>query len=292
MGKDLAERFPEARATFEAIDEALGVPLSRLMWEGPEEELVLTHNTQPAILAHSAAVHAVVGHRLGAVAAGAGHSLGEYSAYVAAGSLPAAEAARLVRRRGELMHEAGTARPGAMSAVLGLDPSGVEAACAEGSGADGVAVPANLNSPDQIVISGDPTAVARAGEACKARGAKRVIPLKVSGAFHSPLMAPAVPGLEAALAAAPFADPAFPIVANALATPVRKAGEARRSLAAQLTAPVRWIECMQAAAALAPQATYVELGPGSVLSGLLRKIIPGARAITLGTAAEVEAFLA
>ena len=292
MGKDLAERFPEARRTFEAIDEALGVPLSRLMWEGPEDELVLTHNTQPAILAHSAAVFAVVRERLGVVSAGAGHSLGEYSAYVAAGSLSAPDAARLVRRRGELMYEAGTARPGAMSAVLGLEPGAVEAACAEASGADGVAVAANLNAPDQVVISGDPAAVARAGDGCKARGAKRVIPLKVSGAFHSPLMAPAVPGLEAALAAATFAAPAFPVVANASAEPVRSAADAVRLLAAQLTAPVRWIECMQAAARLAPDATFIELGPGSVLSGLLRKIIPGAKSVTLGTAAEVEAFLA
>jgi len=292
MGKDLAERFPAARHTFEAIDEALGVPLSRLMWEGPEDELVRTHNTQPAILAHSAAVFAVVRDRLGAVAAGAGHSLGEYSAYVAARSLSAPEAARLVRRRGELMYEAGTRRPGAMSAVLGLDPAGVITACTEASGPDGVAVAANLNAPDQVVISGDPAAVTRAGDACKARGAKRVLPLKVSGAFHSPLMAPAVAGLEAALAAAPFADPAFPVVANASAEPVRTASAAVGLLAAQLTAPVRWIECMQAAAALAPGATFIELGPGSVLSGLLRKILPGARSLTLGTAAEVEAFLA
>jgi [acyl-carrier-protein] S-malonyltransferase len=291
MGKDLAERFPEARHTFEAIDDALGVPLSRIMWEGPDDELVLTHNTQPAILAHSAAVHAVVRERLGTVMAGAGHSLGEYSAYVAAGSLTAPDAARLVRRRGELMHEAGTRRPGAMSAVLGLDPAGVAAACAEASGDDGVAVAANLNSPDQIVISGDPAAVVRAGEACKARGAKRVVPLKVSGAFHSPLMEPAVPGLQAALASAAFAAPAFPIVANASAEPVRTPADAVRLLTAQLTAPVRWIECMQAAAALAPDATFIELGPGGVLSGLLRKILPGARSITLGTAAEVEAFL-
>jgi len=211
---------------------------------------------------------------------------------VAAGSLSAAEAARLVRRRGELMFEAGTRRPGAMSAVLGLDPARVESACAESSGPDGVAVAANLNAPDQVVISGDPAAVARAGDACKARGAKRVIPLKVSGAFHSPLMAPAVAGLKSALAASPFVDPAFPIVANASAALVRTAAEAVGLLAAQLTAPVRWIECMQAASALAPESTFIELGPGSVLSGLLRKIVPGAQTLTLGTAAEVEAFLA
>jgi [acyl-carrier-protein] S-malonyltransferase len=196
-----------------------------------------------------------------------------------------------VRRRGELMYEAGSRRPGAMSAVLGLDPAGVVAACAEASGADGVAVAANLNAPDQVVISGDPAAVVRAGDACRARGAKRVLPLKVSGAFHSPLMAPAVAGLEAALAAARFADPAFPVVANASAEPVRTAPRAIRLLAEQLTAPVRWIECVRTAAALAPEATFIELGPGGVLSGLLRKIVPGARSLTLGTAAEVEAFL-
>ena len=255
-------------------------------------ELVQTHNTQPAILAHSAAVFAVVRERLGAVAAGAGHSLGEYSAYVAAGSLSAPDAARLVRRRGELMFEAGTRRPGAMSAVLGLDPAGVDAACAEASGPDGVAVAANLNAPDQIVISGDPAAVTRAGEACKARGAKRVLPLKVSGAFHSPLMAPAVEGLRSALAAATLRRSGLPDPGQRVGGPVRTAAVALRLLAEQLTAPVRWIACMQAAAALAPEATFIELGPGSVLSGLLRKIVPGARAVTLGTAAEVEAFLA
>ncbi|HET7426864.1 MAG TPA: ACP S-malonyltransferase, partial [Gemmatimonadales bacterium] len=158
MGRDLAERFPAARDTFAAIDEALGVHLSRIMWEGPEDLLTQTHNTQPAILAHSAAVWAVVGERVGVVGAAAGHSLGEYSAYVAAGTISATVAAQLVRRRGELMFEAGTARPGAMAAVLGLATEQVDAACNEASGQDGVAVAANLNAPDQTVISGDPPA--------------------------------------------------------------------------------------------------------------------------------------
>lgn len=291
MGRDLAERFPEARRTFEAVDEALGVRLSRTMWEGPEDELTLTHNAQPAILAHSAAVLAVVAPRLGAVAAGAGHSLGEYSAHVAARTLTVTAAARLVRRRGELMLAAGEARPGAMAAVLGLATAEVETACNEASGDDGVAVAANLNAPDQTVISGDPAAVARAGEGCKARGAKRVIPLKVSGAFHSPLMTPAVDGLREALAAADFADPAFPIVANASAQEVRTGVDAKRLLADQLTAPVRWVACMQRAAELAPGARFVEVGPGNVLSGLLRRIVPGAETVALGTADEVEKFL-
>ncbi len=292
MGRDLAERFPAARDTFAAIDEALGVPLSRLMWEGPESELTLTHNAQPAILAHSVAVWAVVGDTVrGGLRAAAGHSLGEYSAYVAAGSLDPATAARLVRRRGELMHEAGTRRPGAMAAVLGLATAEVELACQAASTAAEVAVAANLNAPDQTVLSGDPAAVERAGEACKARGAKRVIGLKVSGAFHSPLMEPAVAGLAAELDRVSFADPRVPVVANATAEAVQGAGRARELLAAQLTAPVRWVSCMERAAALVPGATFLELGPGSVLAGLLKRIVPAAASRTLGTADDVEKFL-
>jgi [acyl-carrier-protein] S-malonyltransferase len=292
MGRDLAERFPAARATFEAVDEALGTPLTRLMWEGPEEELTLTHNAQPAILAHTAAVLALVAPRLGTLATAAGHSLGEYSAHVAARALTVTAAARLVRRRGELMLAAGAERPGAMAAVLGLATLEVESACNEASGTAGVAVAANLNAPDQTVISGDPAAVARAGEGCKARGAKRVIPLKVSGAFHSPLMAPAVDGLREALAETDFADPAFPVVANASGEEVTTGVDAKRLLADQLTAPVRWVACMRRAAVLAPGATFVEAGPGAVLSGLLKRIVPGAPSLALGTADEVERFLA
>lgn len=292
MGKDLAARFPAARDTFAAIDEALGTGLSRLMWEGPESELTLTHNAQPAILAHSAAVLAAIRERLGTPVAAAGHSLGEYSAHVAAGTLRAVEAARLVRRRGELMLEAGRQRPGTMAAVLGLATAEVQSACDEASGADGLAVPANLNAPDQTVISGDPVGVTRAGEGCKARGAKRVIALNVSGAFHSPLMAPAVDGLREALAGATFGDPGYPVIANASGETVQTGVDAKRLLADQLTAPVRWVACMQAAARLCPDATFVEIGPGNVLSGLLKRIVPGAKAITLGTADEVEKFLA
>jgi [acyl-carrier-protein] S-malonyltransferase len=291
MGRDLAERFAAARDTFAAVDEALGVALSRLMWEGPEEKLTLTHNAQPAILAHTAAVLAVAGDRLAGLAAGAGHSLGEYSAHVAAGTLRLADAVRLVRRRGELMFAAGEARPGAMAAVLGLATAEVEAACGDASASDGVAVAANLNAPDQTVIAGDPPAVARAGDGCKARGAKRVLPLKVSGAFHSPLMAPAVDGLREALAEAEFSNPAFPVIANASGEPVRTGNDAKRLLADQLTAPVRWVACMRSAAALAPEATYVEAGPGTVLSGLLKRIVPGAASVALGTADEMERFL-
>lgn len=292
MGKDLAERFPAAKDTFAAIDDALGVSLTRIMWEGPESDLLLTHNTQPAILAHSAAVWAVVGDKLaGSLKAAAGHSLGEYSAYIGAGSLSATEAAKLVRQRGQLMYEAGVARPGAMAAVLGLATEGVDAACKAASTATEVAVAANLNAPDQTVISGDPAAVERAGAGCKAAGAKRVLPLKVSGAFHSPLMAPAVPGLQQALARATFADPKVPVIANATATPATTAATALKLLAEQLTAPVRWVDSMKTAAGIAPDARFVEIGPGNVLSGLIKRIVPGAATMALGTAPEVEAFL-
>jgi [acyl-carrier-protein] S-malonyltransferase len=178
-----------------------------------------------------------------------------------------------------------------MAAVLGLPTAEVQAACDEASGSDGLAVPANLNAPDQTVISGDPSGVTRAGERCKIRGAKRVIPLKVSGAFHSPLMSAAVDGLREALTDVGFADPAFPIVANASGEAVRTGVDAKRLLVDQLTAPVRWVACMQAAAKLAPEATFVEVGPGNVLAGLLKRIVPGAKSITLGTADEVERFL-
>jgi [acyl-carrier-protein] S-malonyltransferase len=178
-----------------------------------------------------------------------------------------------------------------MAAVLGLATDEVDAACNAASGADGVAVAANLNAPDQTVISGDPPAVERAGTLCKDRGAKRVIALKVSGAFHSPLMAPAVDGLREALHETSFADPRFPVVANASAELIRTALDARRLLADQLTAPVRWVQCVQAAAAEFPGAAFVEVGPGNVLSGLVKRIVPGAVTATLGTADEVERFL-
>jgi len=293
MAKDLAERFPEARATLDAIDDTLGFALSTLMFEGPEDQLTATENAQPAILAHSAAVYAVVGARVdGAAVAAAGHSLGEYSAYVAAGALSATDAAALVRRRGELMQQAGAERPGTMAAVLGLATAEVEAACRDASTGGAVAVAANLNGPDQTVISGDPDAVAKAGELCKARGAKRVVPLKVSGAFHSSLMAPAANQLRVALERAAFREPGFPVIANATAEPVHDAARARRLLADQLTAPVRWVTSMQRAAELAGAgAQFIEIGPGSVLAGLLRRIVPDAQVVSLGTADEVTAFL-
>lgn len=293
MGKDLAERFPEARDTFSAIDTALSAALSGIMFEGPEAELTSTQNAQPAILAHTAAVFAVVRNKIrDTVAAAAGHSLGEYSAYITANALDAPDAAKLVRKRGELMQKAGEERPGTMAAVLGLATKDVEAACAESSRQASVAVAANINAPDQTVISGDPDAVARAGEACKKKGAKRVIALNVSGAFHSPLMGPAKNHLQLALERAPFRDPEFPVVANATAEAVKDAGRARRLLADQLTAAVRWVECMQHAARIGGEgARFVEIGPGSVLAGLLKRILPEANVVSLGTADEVTKFM-
>jgi len=292
MGKDLAERFPAARAVFDAIDEALAAPLSKLMFEGPEQDLTATQNAQPAILAHSAAVFAIVRDKVDNAVAAAGHSLGEYSAYVTATALGSPQAAKLVRRRGELMQKAGEERPGTMAAVLGLPTKDVEAACEEASQQASVAVPANINAPDQTVISGDPDAVSRAGEACKKRGAKRVIPLKVSGAFHSPLMGPAKNQLQVALERAEFAEPTFPVIANATAEAVKDAARARRLLSDQLTAAVRWVECMQHAARIGGNgARFVEIGPGTVLGGLLKRIVPEANVVSLGTAEEVTKFM-
>jgi len=293
MGRDLAERFPEAREVFQAIDDALDAPLTRIMWEGPEAELTRTHHAQPAILSHSAAILAVLRrHGVADPVATAGHSLGEYSALVAAEALPAAQAAALVRRRGELMFAAGQARPGAMAAVLGLPTAEVEAACHDASETGEVVVPANFNAPDQTVVSGDPAAVDRAGALCKARGAKRVIPLKVSGAFHSPLMTPAQQPLAEALAGAPFRDPTIPVLANATARAVTTADGARAALVEQLMAPVRWVACVEAAASrLGATGRWIEMGPGSVLSGLTKRILPAASTLSLSTADHLTGFL-
>jgi len=291
MGRDLAETFPAAREVFQLADEALGVRLSRLMWDGPEEELTLTHNAQPAILVHSLAAWRVLSEALEPTI-GAGHSLGEYTAYAAARALAVADAVRLVRRRGELMFEAGQARPGTMAAVMGMEAERVTEICAAESKDGSVVVGANFNGPDQTVISGDPEAVARAGERLNEAGAKRVVPLKVSGAFHSPLMAPAAEGLARELALVAFSDPAFPVVANAAAEPVASANGARQLLGAQLTAPVRWVESMRRVAAEAgADVRFVEVGPGAVLTGLLRRIVPASTSVPLGTVEQITSFL-
>jgi [acyl-carrier-protein] S-malonyltransferase len=291
MGKDLADRFPVAREVFEAADVAIDAPLSRLCFEGPAEELTRTLNAQPALLAHGAAVWAVVREALGdRVVAAAGHSLGEFTAYHAADAIPLPEAVRLVRRRGELMFEAGVKRAGAMAAVLGNLTVSIEEICDQATEDAGLAVPANFNSPGQIVISGEEAGVERAMELVKLAGAKAKR-LNVSGAFHSPLMESAAIGLSEALDVAHLADPRFPVYANVNAQPVKDAALARRLLIEQLTSPVQWTREVEALATRYPDALYVEMGPGSVLKGLIKKISPALTVVSCGTGADVDALL-
>ena len=290
MGRDLRDAFPSVRALYEEADEILGAPLSRVCFEGPEDELVKTVNTQPAIYLHSIAVLRLLeerGHRPEAVA---GHSLGEYSACVAAGAIEHRDALRLVRRRGELMFQAGLERPGAMAAVLGLSEGALEEALAEARAA-GTVVAANLNSPGQVVISGDPPAVEKAMETARARGAKRAMRLPVSGAFHSPLMRPAAEGLRAALAEVPIRDAAVPVFGNATAAPARDAARIREALEAQLVSPVRWEESVRAMRA-AGVMQFLEVGPGKVLRGLVRNIDREVAVESIGDPASLEAFAA
>lgn len=290
MGRDLADAFPAARRVWEQADELLGLPFSRLCWEGPEEELTHTRNAQPAILAHSAAAWEVIREEVGDGVAAAGHSLGEFSAYFAAGALSFADALRLVRRRGELMFEAGVERNGTMAAVLGLADDAVVELCARASGGDGVVVAANFNAPGQVVISGDPPTVDRAASAARSAGAKRVLPLNVSGAFHSPLMAGAEPGLRDELGRTEFSAPAFPVISNVTAKAVSDPHNAAALLVRQLTSPVRWADSMRTLLDLG-STRFVEVGPGNVLAGLLRRIDRSATATGVGTVAGIDALL-
>ncbi|MDX1673415.1 MAG: ACP S-malonyltransferase [Longimicrobiales bacterium] len=290
MGRDLADTYPAARAVFERADEALGTSLTDVIWNGPDDALTATHNAQPAILTHSVAVHAVVADSLGEVGLAAGHSLGEFSAHVAAGTLAFEDAVRAVRRRGELMHEAGQERPGTMAAIIGLDDDAVERVCRQAAEAGGDCVPANFNSPGQVVISGDEPAVARAMEMAKEAGAKRALPLNVSGAFHSPLMAAAESGLRDHLEEVDFSAPRFPVVSNVSAEPVSDPEEARRLLIEQLTSPVRWTASMHTILERDPD-RLVELGPDRVLAGLMRRIERSADVVSVDTAEQVNSFL-
>jgi [acyl-carrier-protein] S-malonyltransferase len=291
MGADLYARFPAARARFDEADAALGFRLTDVMFAGGADAagpLTQTAVTQPALYVHSLAAFAVLEARGHAPDMAAGHSLGEYSALAACGALAFADGLAVVRRRGELMTQAGEVRPGAMAAVLGLDAATLERVCADASHEGDVAVPANYNDPGQIVISGDRPAVARAGEAAKAAGAKRVVPLPVSGAFHSPLMAFAREGLAEALERLPIRAPRCPVYLNVTAAPTTDPGEIRRRLLEQLTAPVRWaqtLEAMRADGAV----RFVEVGSGNVLSGLVRRTLGrDAETATFGTAEEIE----
>ena len=291
MGKDLVDAFPAARDVFDRADTALGAPLSRLCFEGPAEELTLTHNAQPALLAHGAALWAASRATIGAsVVAAAGHSLGELTAYHAAESFGLEDAVRIVRRRGELMYESGVKRPGAMAAILGDTNRSIEEICAEATRDAGLVVPANYNSPGQVVISGEEAGVERAMMLCKDAGAKRAIRLKVSGAFHSPLMETASAGLAQALDSVAFEDPHFPVYANVDGQPVLKAARAKELLLEQVSSPVRWNDEVLALAARFPDALYVEMGPGNVLVGLVKKIASSLETATCGTAAEVSAL--
>lgn len=292
MGKDLAEAFPAARRVFQEVDDALGFSLSTLCFEGPAEDLTATLNAQPALLAHGAAVWAVVKEALGAsVCAAAGHSLGEHTAYHAAGSTTLADAARLVRRRGQLMYETGVTRPGAMAAVLGKLNDSIESLCELATRSGGLVVPANYNTAEQIVVSGEVGGVERLMDLAKQNGAKRAVRLPVSGAFHSPLMEPAVPGFSEAVSATEFAEPAFPIYSNVTEQPSGSSADARDLLIRQLTAPVRWAGEVTRIAARHPDALCVEMGPGNVLTGLLTRIVPAAKGIACGTPADIEKLL-
>ena len=290
MGRDLADAYPEARRTFEEADETLGFSLSKLAWAGAEEELTATSVAQPAILTHSVAVFRIVGERLGDVSLAAGHSLGEFSAWVASGAMSFADGVRTVRLRGELMQRSGAARAGTMAALLGLEDDAVERVCAEASAGASVCVPANYNSPGQLVISGDVDAVERAMDLAKAAGARRAVQLNVSGAFHSPLMEVAESGLAAQLEAIDMTQPRFPVVSNVTADAVVHAADARRLLLQQLTSAVRWTSSMRTMLDAGIQQFY-EIGPGSVLTGLLKRIERGAASQAIGTAADVEAVM-
>jgi [acyl-carrier-protein] S-malonyltransferase len=289
MGQELHSAHLLARQTYEEAADAAGIDFARLSFEGPEEELKKTQNAQPAILIHSVACLRLLeqGGVSGVVAAG--HSLGEYTAHVAAGSLSFADAVRIVRRRGELMYEAGLRHPGTMAAILGLSIEEVEPIIAQSTTA-GVVVAANLNAPTQIVISGEIAAVERAAELARGRGAKRAVRLEVSGAFHSPLMASAGTGLGEVLESTEIVDARFPVVSNVTARPVTAVAEIRETLRDQLVRPVRWEESMGWLAGDGVTEA-VELGPGGVLRGLMRSIDPAVKVHRAGDPAGVEAAL-
>ena len=292
MGRELHDRFPEARAVFEAIDAALGEKLSTLCFEGPDEALKLTANTQPAILAVSSAAAAALA-RAGIVPDYvAGHSLGEYSALVAAGAISAADAARSVRARGSFMQEAVPAGQGAMSAVLGLDPARVTSICAEVAAASGLVVsPANFNEPAQTVIAGSAAAVEQASLKLKEAGAKRVLPLPVSAPFHCALMASVKARLEPVLRGCAWKAPACPVVTNVEARPNAALDRIIPLLVEQVTAPVRWIECVEELSRLGVT-RVVEVGPGRVLCGLVKRIAPAIETFNVEDAASLEKTLA
>lgn len=295
MGRELAEAFPVARTVFEEIDTALGHPLSKLMFEGPEATLTLTENAQPALMAASLAATRVLESEGGFTLADrgafvAGHSLGEYSALAAAGALDLSDAARLLRIRGQTMQQAVPVGMGAMAALMGLELEAVREVAAEASEA-GICDTANDNAPGQVVVSGDTAAVERAVELAKARGAKRAVMLSVSAPFHCRLMQPAAEAMQAALAETRIAAPSLPLIANVTASPLSDPEAIRRRLVEQVTQPVRWRESVRYMAE-SGVTTLVELGQGKVLSGLARRIDRSLAAMSVGTPAEIESAVA
>ncbi len=290
MGRAWSDGFPAARQAFAEADAALGESLSSLCFEGPDDRLQLTANTQPAILAVSTAIDRVLaaeGLRPDVVA---GHSLGEYSALVSAGAIEFGAALRLVRRRGELMQEAVPVGVGAMAAILGLAPEAVREVAEAASNETEVCAVANYNSPEQTVIAGHKPAVERAMALAKERGAKRALPLPVSAPFHSPLMRPAREGLAPNLVATPFATPGVPVVCNIDAAPVASGDAARDALVRQIDGPVRWVESVRRMVQQEGVDRFVEVGPGAVLVGLIKRIAPEARTLSVAEPAALGAL--
>ena len=307
MGRDLYDNFPTARAVFDEADEALGFSLSKLIFEGPDDQLKLTEHTQPAILTVSVAAARILAERGITPAFAAGHSLGEYSAHVAVGTLSFADAVRTVRARGRYMQQAVPPGVGAMAAILGLPADLIKEVCAQVTDQltplptdpaaktfypnSAVVSPANLNSPDQTVISGATAAVERAADLCKQAGAKRTVMLQVSAPFHCALMQPAQDALASDLAAVTFNDPAYPVACNVDARLLTRRAEVPDCLVRQVTGPVRWVECIQLL--IAHGAThFIEVGPGKVLSGLMRQIDRNQKALNVEDSASLEKTLA
>src|SRR5580698_1114344 len=292
MGRELAERFPAAAQTFAEADAALGFPLSRLCFEGPEEDLRLTENTQPAIMTVSVAAARVLAEHGVAPALAAGHSLGEWSAHVIAGTLSFADAVRAVKARGHAMQQAVPAGQGAMAAILALDAAQVADACLEAARETGLTVQAaNLNSPGQTVISGALAAVEKASALCKAKGARRAVMLPVSAPFHCALMQPAQEEVARVLAGLAMHDPRIPVAANVTGGMVSTADAARDALVRQVTGAVRWVDCVQSLLAAGAE-IFVEAGAGRVLCGLLKQIDPALKAAKVEDAASLEKTLA
>jgi [acyl-carrier-protein] S-malonyltransferase len=292
MGRELAERFPVAASTFAQADQACGFPLSKLCFDGPEDELKLTENAQPAILTVSVAACRVLAEHGIKPALAAGHSLGEWSAHVVAGTLEFADAVRAVKARGRAMQQAVPVGQGAMAAILSSDTAAVTEACAEAARETGLIVAAaNWNSPGQTVISGALVAVERAAALAKVKGARRAVMLAVSAPFHSALMRPAQETVARVLEALPLAEPAISVAANVTGQLVNSAQAARQALIVQVTSAVRWVDCVQALIE-AGTSVFIEVGPGKVLSGLLRQIDPAQKTLNVEDAASLDKTVA